>query len=269
MVSLLSFVACNPIDDRDSMTGSITADQIKASVTVEQIAGKNVNKISFECSSPINCQWTNGVVTKAGANGDMLMFTTGKQTVTLTGICGDGSIIKKEFSVNVDDMHYPVPVEYSLFCGTGEKTWTWDDEVAGWGKGAYRSDFNPTWWAVSIDNIEEQAAKYGHAGEGKGATMKFVLNGLKIIKSTGSQGTFSFDMTKTTFNPDDKTIWACGKLYTKNSAILFPSIADDWVDTNTFDILKLNADKLYLSAPLAGSTKPWNAATFWCFKAVK
>jgi hypothetical protein len=268
LVSLLSFVACDPINDRDEMTGSITADQIVASVTVEKLNGKNVNKINFTCSSPINCQWTNGVLTKAGANGDMLMFTTGKQIVTLTGMCGDGTIIKKEFEVTVDDMHYEVAPEYALFCGKGEKTWTWDDTAnAGWGNGGYKGNTTPGWWAVSVDAIEEQAKAKGHPGEGKGATMKFVLNGLKVIKSTGNIGTFSFDMTKKTLD-DGGAIWAVGKLYTKKSAILFPVICNDWVDTNTFDILKLTEDKLYLSIPKSGTTGSWGEATFWCFKAV-
>ena len=50
----LSFVACDPIEDREEMTGSITPEQIQATVRFEQIGGKNVHKVMYKCSSPIN-----------------------------------------------------------------------------------------------------------------------------------------------------------------------------------------------------------------------
>lgn len=100
LVASLSFAACDPIEDREEMTGSITVDQIQATVTVEQIDGQNVNKVFFECKSPISCQWTNGVDTKAGASGEMFLLLSGENTITLKGLCADGSIVEKlEFNL--------------------------------------------------------------------------------------------------------------------------------------------------------------------------
>ena len=87
---LVTLSACQPLDNREEMTGNISVEDIQATVRVEQINGKNVNKVFFECSSPISCQWSNGVETHATSSGEMLMFLTGEQTVTLTGLCGDG-----------------------------------------------------------------------------------------------------------------------------------------------------------------------------------
>lgn len=267
LVTVISLVACDPIDDRDKMTGSITADQIQAIVKVEQINGKNVNKVTYECSSPISCQWTNGVLTKAGANGEMIMFLEGNQTVTLTGICGDGSMITKEFSVTVDDMHYDVDPEYGYLCGNGEKTWTWDDEVAGpWGNGGYLGNTTPGWWVVGMNDIEAQASKRGYPGDGAGATMTFMLNGLKIKKSTGKEGTFTFDMSKKIKNGDE--VWSCGEFYIKKDGILLPMVLNDETYANTLKILRIDNDKLYLAAPRAGVSSAGGEATFWCFKAV-
>lgn len=269
LVASLLFAACDPIEDREKMTGSITADQIQATVTVEQIDGQNVNKVSFKCSSPISCQWSNGILTKAGSEGDMLMFIVGTQTVTLTGVCGDGSIVTKEFQVTVDKMHYDVDPVYGYLCGDGEKTWTWDDEVGGpWGNGSYLDNTTPGWWVLKLDELEGQASGKGYAGEGAGATMTFVLNGLKLQKSSGKEGTFSFDMSKQTLNGGGE-VWACGKLYTSGAGILLPVIINDETSTGTFDILQVNDDKLYLAAPRASTTGAGGEATFWCFKAVK
>lgn len=268
LVAVISLIACDPIEDRDKMTGSITADQIQATVKVEQVNGKNVNKVTFECTSPINCQWTNGVLTKAGISGEMLMFVTGDQTITLTGICGDGSVIKKDFPVTVDDMYYDVAPEYGYFCGNGERTWTWDDEVSGpWGNGSYLGNTTPSWWVVSLNDVEGQASGKGYTGEGKGATMTFVLNGLKLLKSSGKEGTFSFDMSKQVLDSDGK-VWSYGKLYTRGGGVLLPVIINDETYAGTFEILQINDDKLYLAAPRAGVSSAGGEATFWCFKTV-
>ena len=66
LVASLSFAACDPIEDREEMTGSITVDQIQATVTVEQIDGQNVNKVFFECKSPISVNGPMELIRKRG-----------------------------------------------------------------------------------------------------------------------------------------------------------------------------------------------------------
>lgn len=271
----LSFVSCDPIEDREEMTGSITPEQIQATVRLEQIGGKNVNKVMFECSSPINCTWTNGILSKAGANGEMLMFTKGQNTVTLTGLCGDGTIITKEFTVNVEDMHYEIDPTYALFCGEGEKVWVWDDEAplgysgtaaAVWGNGGYKGgDKAPAWWKVEIGaQLDEQAVGKGTPDDGTDGSMTFTLSGMKLTKSSGVSGTFNFDMSKTS-TAGDGTPYAIGELTTKGVNVLLgiqPNAGDAMV--YRYDILKLTEDKMYLCVEDAANP---GQAFFWCFKA--
>lgn len=275
LVASLLFAACDPIEDREKMTGSITADQIQATVRLEQINGKNVNKVLFECSSPISCQWTNGVLTKAGASGDMLMFTKGQATVTLTGLCGDGTIITKDFTVNVEDLYYEIDPTYGLLCGTGEKVWVWDDEAplgysgtaaAVWGNGGYKTDDRgPAWWKVEIGSqLDEQAVGKGMSDDGTNGSMTFVLSGMKLVKSSGASGTFNFDMSKTSTTGDGKP-YAIGELTTKGINVLLgiqPNAGDAMV--GKYDILQLTEDKLYLCVEDAANA---GQAFFWCFKA--
>lgn len=197
---LVTLSACQPLDNREEMTGNISVEDIQATVRVEQINGKNVNKVFFECSSPISCQWSNGVETHATSSGEMLMFLTGEQTVTLTGLCGDGSVVTKDFPVTVDELYYEVAPEYAMFCGSGEKTWTWQ-ETETMGNGSATSG-GPDWWTLNAEDMAEQCAGKNLDADGKGAYMTFVLNGMKMIKTSAdgkkTEGTFMFSMQETT-----------------------------------------------------------------------
>lgn len=262
IILLLGMMSCSPIDNKEELTGSITADLIDATVNVEQILGKNVNKVTFECHSSINCQWTNGVKTVTGACGEMVMFAIGEQKVTLTGRCGDGSIITKEFPVTVDEMHYPVEPEYGYLCGDGEKTWVWDDELeAPLGNGGYLVHTLPEWWKITFNDMEQQCIDNKiPVEEGRNGSMTFVLNGMKLIKSGGSEGTFTFDMEKRVqINGED---WIIGKLYTKDVEVLMGALSP----TTEYDIYIINDEKLYLGYAAPG-TGQWGGCFFWCFRA--
>lgn len=258
---VMAFVACSPINDKDEMGGSITADQIIANVIVEKINGKNVNKVMFECNSPINCQWTNGVTTVAGSIGEMQMLLLGDQIITLTGLCGDGSIITKEFPITIEDIYYDVAPEYELLCGTGEKVWVWDDTVPHpTGNGGYLIHTAPAWWAIDLNGIDEQAQSNNIPLEGRNGTMTLTLSGMKLTKSGGDEGKFSFDMSKTTVTSDGT--WAIGKLYTNNVEVLLGFMHS----TNEYDILKLDENTLHLASPDPGAGM-WGGCWYWCFKA--
>ncbi|SHE70878.1 hypothetical protein [Dysgonomonas macrotermitis] len=264
---LISFIACSPIDDREELKGNITADQIDAIVTVETIDGKNVNKIKFECHSPINCKWSNGVVTVAANSGEMQMFITGDQTVTLTGLNSDGTTLTKEYSVRIDELYYPIAKEYEYFCGpTGEKIWRWDTEAAiPYGMGGYMASSNGDWASSDMDAIQAKADAADKSNEGKNGRLKFSLNGMKITKlnndgSDGSESTFLFDMSRQTPNFMGNE-WAIGKVYTNTSDALL--LGFDHPSTE-FDILRLDEDKMVLVSTESGA---WAGAYFWFFEA--
>lgn len=269
LVALCVLASCDPIEIRYEMGDSITADQIVATAVPEVINGQNVNKVILECNSPINCQWSNGILQANSNYAEMLMFVPGTQTITLTGLCADGTKITKEFTVTIDAMHYEVAPEYGYFCGTGEKKWTWDASMGTpWGNGGYLSNVTPGWWCCDMAAIEGQAVEKGYPADGQNGYMTFVLNGLKLQKSDGAVGNFSFDMTKTTTGADGN-IWGIGKLTTKGVNVLlgvqpnqsgFPMIYE-------YDILQLNDDRMYLACPEPGAGA-WGTCWYWCFTAM-
>lgn len=276
----LYLTSCDPVEDntKNNVT-AMTADQIKATITVEQQGGKNVNKAKVVADNPLPVQITNGVNTVASSSAELLLFGTGENTIIVSVLNPDGSVISKEFTASVDEIYYEVPPQYAYLCGTGEKVWGWDNSVNGnvWGNGGYLSapaqDFadtgNGTWWGTTADDIAKQAADYGfNPADAGNATMTFVLMGTKILKSSGAAGTFSFDMSKTTMSADNTNLWAVGKLSTTGESILFPCQINSGEKIQEYDIMTLNEDKLVLTYASPGSGA-WGEMTWWRFKAIE
>lgn len=264
----VALVSCDPIENRESMGGAITAEQLNVTATPVVVDGKKSNKIILENHSPVLSLWDYGLGTTNKAYDEILLVLTGENKITFTGLNPDGSKITKELTVNVDALSFEVPKEWALLCGDGSKEWEWDDtQVIGekggpivWGNGAYKSNIAPDWWKLELNDIDGQAPK-----EGVGASLTFTTSGAKLVKnkSDGSTeaGSFSFDMSKQIQN-DNKEVWAIGKFYTKNVTVLCGSVGGDKVFE--YDILYLDKDKLVLCYQV-----PNEPATgyFWMFKA--
>jgi len=271
IIAIIFFTACSPIEDRHDIGSAITADEIEATVTVVQEDGVNVNCVKCECSSPITCKWTNGTTSQVSTSAELTMFITGEQTITLKGLCADGTQISKEFTVQIDSIskNYPVAPEWGYLCGSGKKTWVWDDTQPSegqnsgtdgpvvYGTGGYLGCSAPCWWNVSLPDVDGV-----FAGEGDGASMLFSLtgdNGAELTKnySTGSSETGNF-----TIDMDDMVSegWDIGTLSTNGITILAGSEYSD------YSILSLNEDYMSLSAAPSG-TGSWGQANFWMFKA--
>lgn len=268
LVGAAMLIACNPIEDRDTMTGAITADQLKISATPVVKDGVNSNYI--ELNSEGNAclsSWDYGFGTLTTTKGTVKVMMAGDNDIVYNGMNADGTIIQKKITVHVDKL-YDVAPEYALFCGgTGTKTWVWDDLMGTpWGNGGYLGNTTPGWWTNNVDAIETQAQGKGYPGDGKNGSMLFSLKGLKLTKSDGTSGSFSFDMTKTTPDGNGNT-WGIGKFYTKSVNVLLGIQPNDGNKViNEYDILKLDANHLYLACPEKGAGA-WGTCWFWCFRA--
>ncbi|MDH6356600.1 hypothetical protein [Parabacteroides sp. PF5-9] len=265
LLFVAALVACDPIEDRQSMGGAITADQLNISATPVVVDGKNSNKIILENNSPVLSLWDYGLGTTNKAYDEVLLVLTGENKISFTGLNADGSKITKELTVNVDELSFEVPKEWGLFCGDGSKTWTWDaDEEKIWGNGSYLNNTSAGWWGRSINDISEETAT-----EGAGAKMIFSTAGSTLTKvlsnGTTIPGTFSFDMSKKT-KGDSGDVWAEGKLYTKNVTVLHGiSTNEGKIPVYEYDILKLTDTHMVVSYAAAGAGSG-SEAWFWMFK---
>ncbi|MFC6101191.1 hypothetical protein [Olivibacter domesticus] len=266
LITNLAFIGCDPMEDRLDIGGAINAEQLDITATPLVIDGKNTNKVVLDNKSPVLSSWDFGVGTSAKKTDTVLLVVTGQNEITFTGRNPDGTEISKTLSVNVDELYFEVPLEWSYLTGGTEKEWTWDDtQPAVWGNGGYMTNSAPAWWTLKIADIDDQAAN-----EGAGAKMTFSLKGAKFTKekSDGSTetGKFTFDMTKK-ITLDDGTVWAKGKLTLSGATVLCgKSPNEDGAPVYVYDILLLNDGSMVLSYPEPGAGSG-GTGWFWMFKA--
>lgn len=265
-VSLLFFQGCEPIEDRMELGSAITAEQLDISATLVTVNGKASNKAVVNNNSPVLSSWDYGTGVTQKKTDTVLLVSTGENEIIFTGLNADGSKISKSLKVKVDELTFPVPLEWGMLTDGKDKTWVWDTtKPAVWGNGGYMGNDGPAWWTLKESDINGQAA-----GEGTGAKMVFSLRGAKLtkVKSDGKSetGSFSFDMTKK-ITLDNGTIWAKGKLTTKGVTVLCgKSPNEGGAPVYEYDILIINGKELVLAYPEPG-VGPWGTAWFWNFKA--
>ncbi|SHE39162.1 hypothetical protein [Dysgonomonas macrotermitis] len=254
------FISCDPIQDDKSMGEVVTSvDQINATVTAVVHDGKNTNKVKVNCTSPVSCQWTDGVNILTSTEGELTLVVEGAQTITLKAMAADGTIFEKAFNYTVEDMYYEVDPEYGYFFGTGTKTWTWA-ATGCFGNGG-GSDTGPAWWVLNPEDIEEQCAGKNLPLDGKGATMKFVLSGKKMTKTTMTGVEYAGSME---FNMTTGSDWSKGTVTFTNTNIL---CGYDFNDANfaawsTYNIIELTDDRMVLAAQEhSPNTNYW----YWVF----
>ncbi len=261
-----AFMACEPIVNSNDIGGAITADQLDIKATPVVVNGKNSNKIVLTNSSPVLSSWDYGLKVSQKQSDTILLVVPGIATITFTGLNPDGTKITKDLQVTVDELTFPVAAQWGYLCGSGQKTWVWDETATScFGNGGYLGNNSPGWWALKVGELDEQAA-----GEGEGASMIFSTSGASLTKNytngtAAKKGKFDFDMSKTTADGNGAT-WAQGVLTTSNVTVLCGiSINEGKINVNTYDILSLDNDKMTLSYHASG-TGSWGEAWFWLFR---
>jgi hypothetical protein len=255
------FTACDPITSSEGIGTVITsADQLAATVTPIMDGTLKTNKVRVHCTSPVNCQWTDGVKPYISNDTVMTLFVKGDITITLSAMAADGTILTKTFTTTVDEMKYSVEPQYGYFCGSGVKKWVWAtdntvDKASNrvWGNGG-NTDSAPDWWGrtaadAASDNIDITGS------------MTFTLNGLKFARvenGVTTTGTFSFDMTVHKFPQ------CIGQVTFVGTTILHGISQNDGKKVvNVFNIIKLSNDELQLMYATDSNTyEGW----FWLFK---
>lgn len=266
----IALVACEPIEDRDSIGGAITADQLNIKATPIVVNGKNGNMVVLENHSPVLSAWNCGGSLSNKAYDTVMVVKTGVVDVTFTGLNPDGSKIEKKFNIQIDALT-TLPAEYKYLFGdptkgVTSKKYVWD-ETAGavWGNGGYLGNTSPGWWTNNKASMDSNDPDYGSEGY-----MVFSLAGLTMKKSNAAgtkteTGTAGLDLAAIT-KDGNGAVWASAKLITKNVTVL-KGVAPNGgnAPVYSYDILKLNDSKLVLAWPEPGSGA-WGTAWFWMFR---
>ncbi len=265
-ILMMTLLACDPVEDRDSIGGEISADELEISASPVIVDGKNSNKVILRNDSPVLASWNYGLGTTQSSYDTVLMVVTGTAKISFTGLNPNGTEITKDLEVTVDTLAYEVPAQWGYLCGSGEKKWVWDKTATScFGNGSYLQNTSPGWWALTVADINDQAS-----GEGDGAYMIFSTNGATLTKyltdGTSVSGTFSFDMTATTLDSNGD-VWAEGTLNTSSVTVLCGiSINENKAKVYDYDILSLDDETMTLSYHADGASSG-SEAWFWLFRA--
>lgn len=283
VVFAMLFASCDPIVDVQGVGEVLTsADQINATITPVMFKTYKTNKVKVHCTSPVLCSWAGGPKSYISNDTTILLFGKGVQTVTLTAMAADGSLITKKYTSTVDSMYYPIPAEWGYLCGTGSKTWVWATDVASksyysgapagkcYGNGGYQGNTGPGWWTCGLSDlqgwgVDKDEMTFDMLGA---ANFQLVTGNTQNTDGKGKglaagtyKGAFAFDMTKTIASYSVGQLTLTGATvslgYQPNGAG-FPAIY-------TYDILYLDNNVMVLEAPEPGSG-PWGTAWFWVFK---
>ncbi len=261
LFGLLIITACDPIEDREEMGGALTADELDLTATPILVDGLNSNKIIVENHSAVLSQWYYGSGTSTKSYDTLKLVASGSQTVVFTGRNADGSEVSKDLTVQIDTL-IDVEAAWTYLCGSGSKTWTWTSDGNCFGNGSYLSDTAPSWWALTVDDMDGQAS-----GEGAGASMVFSVDGATLTKNysdgTSTTGTFSFDMTDIT-NDSNGDVWSEGSLSTNGVTVLCgKSLNEDGIDVNEYFIISLDENTMVLAYNTTDTSEAW----YWIFTA--
>jgi len=279
IAATLVVASCNPlepVENRNVFKGAITEADIAQYVKIEQKMeeGKKSNYFRFSSDGlKANVQFVHGLGTASVTSMGWIQcfVVAGDQEIVVNVLNPDGSKISKTYPYTVEEAFNVAP-EWAIICGTGSKTWTWDDDADPdcYGMGDVFAD-TPGWWVPAWGAGVDES-------EWKGATMTFSAAGAKLTKTrtNGSTavGQFGFKIYE---EPKPTYKRSLGQFTTTGVTILNGiDFSDDHNVRNKFEIVGLSDDKMHLividmaeGESYNAEANGWGQATHWIFKPVK
>src|SRR5699024_9838797 len=137
LISPLTLINCEPVEDRLSIGDFISSEQLDVTATPLVVEGKATNKIILNNSSPVLASWYFGSCRQQRKTDSVVIVVAGENEISFTGINPDGSEVSNILKVIVEDMRFPVPPEGGFLTAGSEKDWAWYDSGPVWGYGGY------------------------------------------------------------------------------------------------------------------------------------
>ena len=254
IVAAMTFVSCEPVEDRQKMTGAVTMADIDKYVTVTQEVrgGKKSNFFSFNSDGLLalsSFTHSLGVTTGTGTGGKYIQcfLFPGQADVVFTALNADGTKLTKTFNFTVDEA-FDVAPQWDYITASSSKTWVYDG-TGGDGR---------VWWAMT-DPGDPTAVWWNAGGDccppsDVNGRMVFEALGLAVTVYTSptdaspKKGTFAFnsDFTELTFKDGVNALGNEGS--GGNNGI--------------FKVVELSSSKLSLHVANASGGTGW----IWVFK---
>ncbi|MQY78568.1 MAG: hypothetical protein GH151_05130 [Bacteroidetes bacterium] len=258
---MLTFVACDPIENRDELGDIVPASEFQFTITQDP---QHDYIVYLSNTTPyVLFSWDYAWGQTLRQQDTVRMLVPGTYTVKITATTA-GGIVTTEENVTVthsDPDAFQEPEWAMLTNMAAGKTWVWDTDLPGaWGNGGYKGCFAPCWWVVDAAGLAGQKVLNDE--------MTFDLNAGRNLTLTAelspepgiTKGAFDIDMTSVIEG------WSVGTLTTKNVTIIHGvDVNHDNSKYYDYNILKLTESELQVAAAQPG-TGNWGEAWFWMFK---
>jgi hypothetical protein len=243
LLVLITLFSCDPIEDRNELTGSLSPDEIKISVTVDG------NNIYLENQTPgILPYWDYGTGFSNKNKETVYQPFAGEHTIKFTayGVGLKGTTVERKVTVKNNDLEYfKNPDSWNLLTANGAgKTWVWDINKPNgklWGNGSEMMN-DVEWWGPSIADLTKDGVIYDELT----FDLKGAANYTFVHKSADGSNVISTE--KGFF----KTFTTTYQNKTFNQVQIIGAGMPKTTTPGTLDIVKLTNDELVLRQRFSG-----------------
>lgn len=272
--AMMAFVACEPIEDRESLEPAISEGELSNNIQVT-VTGNTIKCVCDHASIPY---WeTSNGKTAHGREVEFYMPLANTYSIKCTAFGGADKVstTKSADIVNNDDEYYSSPLWNYLTNGRDGKTWVWATDKPGattWGVGQWYNPGSVTgsyWWGQSFPDLAGQGCSTDDE-------LYFDLNAAQNVSVTMSgagarpgSGSGVFDMTtEPTFHWDGTTVYSYGTLSLTNQTIPigFDPNGDGQPYVYDFEIVTLNENELVLAWLADGLDRTATDGGAWFFQ---
>lgn len=261
---LLTFVACDPIEDRDSIGNLVDPADFKYSIT--QTPGKDY-ELTLKNETPgVLFSWNYTWDMTLKQHTTVQMLSPGTYTIKITATTAGGLVFTESDPIVVtqENPNAFLEPQWAMLTNKAQgKTWVWDtDKAAPWGNGGFKGCTAPCWWALTPADLDDRGVLNDEMTFNLSAGKNLMLNAASVPAAGTTAGSFDMDLSHKIGE------WSNGKLITKNVTVINginPNAGD--APFYEYYILKLTDTELHLSAAASGeATGDWGEAWFWMFK---
>lgn len=168
-VAAFAFVACDSVEEDYKNGGNISLEDLKAksTVTLDKVQdGRNGNVLTCNTAAAVNARWSvDGKEIQIG-NYAWKKLKLGEHTVTLEGLCPDGTLLKADYPLIVDTITNKL-TKYIVY-GKVEG----DDELVG----VEGDPFRPAAWDAAAMRFSENEGKFTDINGKEGCFLPYLTD---------------------------------------------------------------------------------------------
>jgi len=272
-VAAMLIFACAPIENRETAGKLLSGTDLQVDIHQTTPGG---NQIAMINNTPgVGGMFDYLIAQSTRQNDTILLPFLGTSTIAFYATSA-GGVVKITQDVVITTIDHPTDTMWTDLAGSGTKTWVWATDIPGgvcYGNGGWQGCTAPCWWTCKASDL----SGWGCLNDQMTFDLQGRANYTLVTGNIGTDGlvagtytgTFKFDMTKITKN-DDGSIYANGAVIMTQpfSRGFQPNEGTAGARPNiySYNLMRMNANQMYVEVPETATTGSWGTAWFWMFK---